>query len=605
MKKRTLALALFFLMIFAAAPPAFAATVYTVHSRIPVYLDSYQAAQTADPAGTYEAGTYYLYKTFNGMVNVSREEGTPGGWINPSENIRTYGSYVTTASVNFRTGPGTAYAVIQKLEQGVEVELIAKTTSTWYKVRSQGKIGYLSAKYLKAIEVEVPSQDYVTIASVNFRTGPGSGYPLISYLSAGTRVQLLGYAGADWLKISYGGRTGYAFARYLAEAGSPEDPGDPTREVSIVPYVTRTTVNLRTGPASTYPLIRNLPAGTTLSYIGLAKEGWAQVRTAGRTGYLTLSYITPVLLQQPAARRAVFEGAKPYVLNAQGDVRSGPGTGFSRIARLNPGTAVGVVSLADSWAKIVYETTAGKQTGYLNTSFVSPQALSTSAKPRIGIAWSTYPLKYYVDAVNRAGGEAVLLPKVTTRAQARAALDSVSGIIFPGGAAVDSRYYYGAYYGDGQVPGSENNVSDYHLMREAMNRDLPTLGVCRGFQLMNALSGGSLTNLVTTDYERSLIHRDPSKNAFYYHDIDIVSGTRLASLVGAGRDNVNSYHRFIIKTLGQDLKISARSTDGGIEGIEATDKTFFLGIAAHPERMYSDGNTIYHSLFVELVEQSR
>ena len=56
--------------------------------------------------------------------------------------------YVTNDSVNFRTGPSTAYTIIAKLPLGTSVTLVAKTSATWYKVLANGKIGYLNARYI-------------------------------------------------------------------------------------------------------------------------------------------------------------------------------------------------------------------------------------------------------------------------------------------------------------------------------------------------------------------------------------------------------------------------------------------------------------------------
>lgn len=84
-------------------------------------------------------------------------------------------SYVTSGSVNFRTGPSTSYSIQQKLAPGTGVVLISVYNYKWYEVSVNGKEGYLSPKYLADA-----SHTLVTNANVNFRTGPSAAYSRIA-----------------------------------------------------------------------------------------------------------------------------------------------------------------------------------------------------------------------------------------------------------------------------------------------------------------------------------------------------------------------------------------------------------------------------------------
>lgn len=595
MKQRILSIFLVLFLLLSPGVTALAGTVYTVHSTIPVYNDSLSASQRINSLGTYEPGTYYLYKNVNGMHNISRTDGIPGGWINPAENRAVIGTWETKADVNFRTGPSSAYPVISKLLQGTQVELVEKTTSTWYEVRYNGTTGYISTSYLSEVTASDPTVAPVfleTISNVNFRTGPASTYSLIQYLLAGTKVELVSRYTATWYEIRYAGRIGYISARYLkdyVEVVPPvltEDPAEPINEVIKYPYVATSAVNFRTGPSTAYPVIKKFEIGQTMSYLAPVRDGWVQVLHAGNRGYVSSNYITPLVLQAPSADSVtVTADTKTHVVNALADVRTGPGTDYTKLTRLSPGAMVGVISMNNSWAKIRYLVSTTLKTGYVNTSFISPQALTQGGIPKIGIAWNPNNLSYYIEAIKRAGGEAVLLPEVTSPEHAAEIAATVSGIVFAGGRST--------------------SASDRFLVQEAIAQDKPTVGVCLGFQLINAASGGTLKDLVGSNFIRSQIHRDPTINAYFYHDITILPDTKLASLVGTGKDNVNSFHRYIVNTVGSNLKVMAQSPDGVVEGIERTDKTFIIGLASHPERMYDDGNTIYHSIFVELVKYAR
>lgn len=574
--------------------PTAPAAVYSVNSKIPVYADAGSAAQRVNAVETYDPGTYYRYATTNGMHNISRTSGVSGRWINPLENRSVIGIWAINEAVNFRTGPSSAFPAITKLLTGTEVELLSKTSSSWYEIRYQGTTGFVAASYLTEVRASDPAAAPVyleTISNVNFRTGPAATTQLIQYLLAGSVVELVSKYSDTWYEVRYAGKVGYISAKYLKAHVEvvvviPEDPAEPTMEITIVPYLSTTAVNLRTGPSTAYPIIKKLDLGTPMNFQSSSKDGWVQVSYSGQKGFISSAYITPLVKQSPVVTgTAIGTGTRTHVINARADIRTGPATSYTRLARLTPGALVGVVSINNSWAKVRYYETGVLKTGYVNTSFISPQVVTHNVIPRIGIAFNPSDLKYYVEAINRAGGEAILLPEATSAEHAAELAANVSGIVFAGGRSTSN--------------------SDRLMIQEALLKDKPTLGICLGFQLINAASGGNLTDLVTVDFVRSQIHRDPTIEAYFYHDINILPGTKLANLVGTGKDNVNSFHRYIVNTLGANLEVMAESPDGVVEGIERTDKTFVIGLASHPERLYSYGNTIYHSVFVELVNQAR
>ena len=126
--KRILALlVLLALSLVLLVPARVSAAAYDIGVRIPVYTDSYSAAARTNVAGYYAPGQYHVFNTFNGMVNITRVPGQPGGWINPAENQPSAPARdpapapETPASVgtaranyyaNMRTGPGVGYGII-------------------------------------------------------------------------------------------------------------------------------------------------------------------------------------------------------------------------------------------------------------------------------------------------------------------------------------------------------------------------------------------------------------------------------------------------------------------------------------------------------------
>ncbi len=427
-----------------------------------------------------------------------------------------------------------------------------------------------------------------TAANVNFRTGPSAYYGKIAYIPAGTKVELISRFTSGWYVVRHQGNVGYISSSYLKnyQSGQAPVPVEPLKDPVVRPHIVTTRVNFRTGPSTAYSIIGKLEIGQTVNYLDSAGNGWYKVSNAGRIGYVSASYLTPLILPKPAASASTIGSASDtYVVTALSDIRTGPGTSFTRAARLTPGTLVGVVSVRDSWAAIQYQEASSLRTGYVNTSFISPQIVANSVVPKIGIASNPNNHFYYAEAIARAGGQAVMLPAITSPQHAAEVLDSLDGILFPGG----------------RVTGA----SDTYLIQEALAKDKPTLGICLGFQTVLKGSGGTLTDLMYLDNARFRIHRDPLDKVFVFHNIDLVPGTKLSSLAGSGIDNVNSMHRYIAGSLGSNLTVTARSSDGTIEAIERTDKTFVMGLSFHPERMVAAGDSVYMSVFLELVDQAR
>ncbi|CAN5133618.1 hypothetical protein BH11BAC5_BH11BAC5_23360 [soil metagenome] len=123
------------------------------------------------------------------------------------------------------------------------------------------------------------------------------------------------------------------------------------------------------------------------------------------------------------------------------------------------------------------------------------------------------------------------------------------------------------------------------VFHKSQQHRLPLLGVCRGMQLINCIQGGTLKQDIGTI--SNAIHRFEEHDKA--HAINIVKGTLLSEITGVTRTMTNSAHHQCIDLLGEGLTINCGSDDGIIEGVEWTEKenkSFFLAIQWHPERMY-------------------
>ena len=126
---------------------------------------------------------------------------------------------------------------------------------------------------------------------------------------------------------------------------------------------------------------------------------------------------------------------------------------------------------------------------------------------------------------------------------------------------------------------------ELRVIERAMSLRIPVLGICRGLQVANVAFGGSLiVDLESRGFAR---HR-PVGEEEYRHPIDLMAGTLLTDIIGDKSGDVNSSHHQGAEKIGSDLKVSARSPDGVVEGLEWTDpdgKPFLLLVQWHPERM--------------------
>lgn len=181
----------------------------------------------------------------------------------------------------------------------------------------------------------------------------------------------------------------------------------------------------------------------------------------------------------------------------------------------------------------------------------------------------------YVTAVHAAGGRAVIVPPFPAgAAEVVAALD---GLILAGGGDLDPALY-GAEPDPrttGVVPARD--AGEVALLQAAINADLPTLGICRGMQLMSVLAGGTLLQHIESGQ-----HVGPEPGVYTSHSVHTVPGTRLAGILDATVEVPSYHHQAVVDAGG--LAVSAHAFDGGIEGVEDPAARFRLGVLWHPEQ---------------------
>lgn len=200
----------------------------------------------------------------------------------------------------------------------------------------------------------------------------------------------------------------------------------------------------------------------------------------------------------------------------------------------------------------------------------------------------------YVEVVAAAGGRPLLLPPVGV-AVGRT-LDVLDALVVAGGADLDPASYGAAPHPQTRDTRPQRDAAELALVGEAIERDVPVLGICRGAQVLNVARGGDLTQHLP-DVVGHDGHR-PAPGVFAAHEVTFTPSSRLASLLGA-RAVVQSAHHQGIGRLGDGLVASGRAPDGSIEAVELPGRRFVVGVLWHPEQD-DDGR-----LFEALVEQAR
>jgi putative glutamine amidotransferase len=202
---------------------------------------------------------------------------------------------------------------------------------------------------------------------------------------------------------------------------------------------------------------------------------------------------------------------------------------------------------------------------------------------------------HYVESVERAGGRALVVPPSTEAVDET--LDVLDGVIFSGGIDIDPATY-GADRHEKTDPAQEHrDAGELALLERALERDIPTLAICRGFQLLNVARGGDLVQHLpeTVGHER---HREVL-GTFSEHPVDVKDGTKLAAILGPRHDSVQSSHHQGVGRVGDGLVETAWAEDGSLEGLEDPDRRFAVGVLWHPE-MEEDKR-----LFEALVDEAR
>jgi putative glutamine amidotransferase len=228
-------------------------------------------------------------------------------------------------------------------------------------------------------------------------------------------------------------------------------------------------------------------------------------------------------------------------------------------------------------------------------------------KPVVGITAYVEPARWgpwdqlavviphdYVRMLEAAGARPLVVPPSEDGVEET--LDALDGLLFSGGADLDPALYGADAHAETDTPRRDRDAGELALLRAALERDLPTLAVCRGSQLLNVARGGDLLQHLpeTLGDQR---HKE-LPGTFSDHGVEVRPDSRLGSIVRE-RAPVKSHHHQGFGRVGEGLVEVAWAEDGTLEGVEDPTRRFAVGVLWHPE---AGEDT---ALFEALVEQAR
>ena len=192
----------------------------------------------------------------------------------------------------------------------------------------------------------------------------------------------------------------------------------------------------------------------------------------------------------------------------------------------------------------------------------------------------------YITAIEQAGGIPLILPYVDGGQEIALLLKRIHGLLLTGGAFDIDPSYYGESWTVKEGTVKENRTHfEMEITRQALAIDLPILGICGGEQNLNVVLKGSLLQDIKSQKPEAMNHEQKKMKTEPDHLVEILKGTLLHQVVGAGSLQVNSTHHQAVKAPGEGVQVNALAPDGVVEGIESTRHRFVLGVQWHPESL--------------------
>lgn len=213
--------------------------------------------------------------------------------------------------------------------------------------------------------------------------------------------------------------------------------------------------------------------------------------------------------------------------------------------------------------------------------------------------------EHYSSSVIGAGGIAVMLPSNNTDIDAL--LDRLDGVIITGGGDIDPVQFGEAQHEKTGGIDAERDAFEMAIAREAIRRDMPLLGICRGLQILNVALGGTIVQDIPTLLPESAPHAQQAQNIHHevlFQTVSIAQGENpLRNMTKSDTLEVNSFHHQCIGDVADVLEVMASTDDGVVEAVYHPGVTFGMAVQWHPELVQHKHHE-HASIFISFVEAS-
>jgi putative glutamine amidotransferase len=203
-----------------------------------------------------------------------------------------------------------------------------------------------------------------------------------------------------------------------------------------------------------------------------------------------------------------------------------------------------------------------------------------------------------VTALENAGLVPLIVPPLANADAATSVLDSVAGLVLTGGEDVDPARYGEKRHEKVRNVNAARDATEAALIEEAQARGTPVLAICRGIQILNVALGGTLVQDIPSECKTDIDHDEDVPRDSRSHEIAIEPGSLIAKAIGTDHARVNSFHHQSVKRVAEGMRVTARSPDGVIEGLESTDEDWWvMAVQWHPEEMTGSAEPWDRGLF--------
>jgi putative glutamine amidotransferase len=235
----------------------------------------------------------------------------------------------------------------------------------------------------------------------------------------------------------------------------------------------------------------------------------------------------------------------------------------------------------------------------------------TSKLPLIGISGThatgggTQVNSTYIESVLRAGGVPIVLPINDNPEVLKKMVSSIDALIMTGGEDIDPL----KYFNEEPIPGQgeinpERDAFDIALIKLAIERGIPLLGICRGHQLINVACGGTLYQDIPSQLRSSNLvkHRQQAPSWYGTHTVQLNPNSVFAKILGKTTIVTNSFHHQAVKDVAPGFVVTGEAKDGVVETMEMKGNPRVFSVQFHPEVPTSRGLDDFFPIFTYLIE---